>query len=184
MASYPALETARLILRPVEMADAPAIQRIFAQWEVVKHLNAGVPWPYPEDGAEAFFRDVTFPAIARGECWAWSIFPKAEPDRLIGRIDLGINEEANRGFWLDPAWQRQGLMTEAADITTDYWFETLGQPVLRIFKAVDNEASRRISLTQGMRCIATVEKDYVCGRLPSEVWEITADEWRARRGQR
>jgi RimJ/RimL family protein N-acetyltransferase len=72
-------------------------------------------------------------------------------------------------------------MTEAAEDTTDYWFGTLGQPVLRIFKAVENEASRRISLTQGMRCVATAEKDYVCGRLLSEVWEITAEEWRVRR---
>jgi hypothetical protein len=32
-----------------------------------------------------------------------------------------------------------------------------------------------------MRVIATVERDYVCGRLPAEIWEITAEEWRARR---
>gem|GEM_PF-4771929 len=54
MGGYPTLETARLALRPVEMADAPAIQRLFPQWEIVRHLNAGVPWPYPEDGAESF----------------------------------------------------------------------------------------------------------------------------------
>jgi hypothetical protein len=30
-----------------------------------------------------------------------------------------------------------------------------------------------------MRLVGVVEKDYVSGRLPSEVWEITADEWRA-----
>jgi hypothetical protein len=27
--------------------------------------------------------------------------------------------------------------------------------------------------------VGLIEKDYVCGRLPSEVWEITAEEWRA-----
>jgi len=25
------------------------------------------------------------------------------------------------------------------------------------------------------------ERDYVCGRLPTEIWEITAEEWNARR---
>ena len=29
--------------------------------------------------------------------------------------------------------------------------------------------------------IATIEKDYVGGTMVSELWEITADEWRARR---
>jgi hypothetical protein len=29
-----------------------------------------------------------------------------------------------------------------------------------------------------MRIIHTGERDYVAGRLPAEVWEITAEEWR------
>jgi hypothetical protein len=32
-----------------------------------------------------------------------------------------------------------------------------------------------------MRVIAREDRDYVSGRLPSELWEITAEEWRARR---
>jgi hypothetical protein len=32
-----------------------------------------------------------------------------------------------------------------------------------------------------MRVIATVERDYVSGRHAAEIWEITADEWHARR---
>lgn len=31
-----------------------------------------------------------------------------------------------------------------------------------------------------MRVVAVGERDYVGGRLPTEVWEITAEEWRAR----
>jgi hypothetical protein len=29
-----------------------------------------------------------------------------------------------------------------------------------------------------MRLVGIGEKDYVCGRLASETWEITAEEWR------
>lgn len=47
----PVLTTPRLVLRPVEIAHAPAIQRIFPQWEIAKYLAAKVPWPYPEDEA-------------------------------------------------------------------------------------------------------------------------------------
>jgi hypothetical protein len=32
-----------------------------------------------------------------------------------------------------------------------------------------------------MRVIATEERDYVSGKFPTEIWEITADEWRAKR---
>jgi len=49
---------------------------------------------------------------------------------------------------------------------------------------VANTASRRISEKQGMRVVDRVERDFVCGRLPAEIWEITADEWRARRAAR
>ncbi len=50
--------------------------------------------------------------------------------------------------------------------------------VLRVAKAAGNLASRRISEKQGMRLVGTGERDYVSGRLPSEIWEITAEEWR------
>jgi [ribosomal protein S5]-alanine N-acetyltransferase len=32
-----------------------------------------------------------------------------------------------------------------------------------------------------MRVVATVERDHVSGRLLAEIWEITAEEWRARK---
>ena len=69
-------------------------------------------------------------------------------------------------------------MSEACAWANDFWFETLGFPVLRVAKAVGNTASRRISERQGMRLVGTMEKEYVSGRLLSEVWEITAEEWR------
>jgi RimJ/RimL family protein N-acetyltransferase len=72
-------------------------------------------------------------------------------------------------------------MTEAAEIVTDFWFDELRFPVMRIQKAIENTASRRISERQGMRVVAVEERGYVCGRLPAEIWEIMAEEWKARR---
>jgi ribosomal-protein-alanine N-acetyltransferase len=71
-------------------------------------------------------------------------------------------------------------MTEACEAVTDFWFNTLKFPVLRAPKAVGNTASRRISERSGMRLIATEEQEFVSGRLPAEIWEITAEEWNAR----
>ena len=75
-------------------------------------------------------------------------------------------------------------MTEAVVAANDFWFDVLGFPILRVPKAVANAASRRISEKTGMRVVATEERDFVCGRLPAEIWEITADEWHAFRAQR
>ncbi len=72
-------------------------------------------------------------------------------------------------------------MTEAVVAVNDYWFDVLGFPVLRAPKAIANIASRRISEKTGMRVISSEERDYVSGRLMAEIWEITAEEWRAKR---
>ncbi len=174
------LTTPRLILHPLEIADAPAIQAKFPRWEIVRYLDAVVPWPYPPDGALRYIRDLALPGMQRGEEWYWSIRPKVDPACLIGVITLRLKPGDNRGFWLDPAWQGQGLMSEACAVVTDYWFEDLDQPVLRVMKAVANVQSRRMSEQTFMRVSETTEHDFVCGRLPAEEWEMTQAEWRAR----
>ncbi len=172
-------QTQRLLLRSLTLEDADQIQRVFPHWEVVRYLRNIVPWPYPPDGARRFLEEAALPQMERGEAWHWSLRLRAAPEQVIGIISLKTNDEDHRGFWLALPWQGQGLMSEAAAWANDFWFETLGFPLLRASKAVANLASRRISEKQGMRLVGMHEKDYVAGRLPSEMWEITADEWRA-----
>ncbi len=180
----PMLETPRLLLRPLELADAGQIQILFPHWEIVRYLLNRVPWPYPPDGALQYVRDMALPAVARGEAWHWTLRLKTELDEIIGFISLVKGEKENRGFWMGLPWQGRGLMSEACDAVTDYWFDVLKFPVLRAPKATGNVASRRISEKQGMRMVATEGRDYVSGRLPGEIWEITAEEWRKRRRAR
>jgi len=175
--------TERLILRPLEIGDAPRIQEFFPHWKVVRHLLNRVPWPYPPDGAEQYCREIALPQVERGEAWHFGLQVAAKPAGLIGLVSLVKGEEDNRGFWLGLPWQGLGLMTEACAWANDFWFDALGFPVLRVAKAAANKASRRISEKQGMRLVGFGEKDYVSGRLPSEIWEITAEEWRARKAR-
>jgi RimJ/RimL family protein N-acetyltransferase len=175
------LETERLILCPLQLEDAARAQVLFPHWEIVKYLNAIVPWPYPEDGALTYYRDVALPAEARGEQWHWTLRLKSAPEDMIGAIGLMQKGVDNRGFWLGLEWHGRGLMTEAAEAVTDYWFDVLGFAVLSASKAVGNTASRRISEKTGMRLVGMEMREYVSGRLPGEIWEITAEEWRARR---
>ncbi|HWA95292.1 MAG TPA: GNAT family N-acetyltransferase [Terracidiphilus sp.] len=170
--------TSRLLLRPLCIDDADQIQAEFPRWEIVRYLLNRVPWPYPPDGALMFIRDRALPAMAREEAWHWTLRLKTAPEQVIGLISLTREEDNHRGFWLNPALQGQGLMTEACVWVNDYWFETLGMPVMRVGKASANEASRRISKKHGMRKIGEKENDYVSGKLMTELWEFTADEWR------
>jgi ribosomal-protein-alanine N-acetyltransferase len=175
----PAGESARLLLRPLAVADAAQIQALFPRWEIVRYLERRVPWPYPDDGARQFIERIELPVIKRGEAWSWTLRLKTAPDAVIGNLELRKGDGDNRGFWLCPEWRRRGLMVEACYWANDFWFERLGFSLLRVSKAVENTASRRISERMGMRLVGRNEKEYVCGRLLSEIWEMTADEWRA-----
>lgn len=174
----PELQTSRLTLRPLTLGDAPQIQALFPRWEIVKYLNGKVPWPYPADGAVQFLARSALPGMQRGDEWSWSLRLKNKPEQLIGCINLVKGDELNRGFWLGLPWQGQGYMTEACDAVTEFWFETLGFERLRVPKAIDNTASRRISVHQGMRVVREEVRDFVSGKHRSEVWEITREEWR------
>lgn len=175
--TLPTLSTPRLLLQPLQLADAEQIQPLFANWDVVRYLNSAVPWPYPADGALSYLRNAALPAMASGSEWHWTLRPANDAERLIGVISLMDTPGNNRGFWIAPAWQRKGLMSEACAAVNRYWFEVLQRPLMRVPKAAANIASQRLSEREGMRLVETGESDYVAGRLPSQLWEISREEW-------
>ncbi|EIC85676.1 GNAT family N-acetyltransferase [Serratia sp. M24T3] len=176
-AIIPVLETPRLTLLPLTPEDAPVIQRVFPHWEIVKYLANTVPWPFPDHGAHNYVNNVALAAVAQGTGWFWTLRRKEDPSELIGVICLTDTPDNNRGFWLLPSWQKQGLMAEASVAVTDFWFNTLKREVLRSPKASPNKASRRISEASGMRLVRIEKKAYVGGEFDSELWEISRDEW-------
>jgi len=177
----PTLYTDRLLLKPLTAEDAPRIQLLYPRWEIVRYMVSSVPWPYPDDGAAHYVNNVALPAMAKGVAGVWTLRRREEPDNLIGVICLDDAQDNNRGFWLIPEYQGQGLMREACEKVTDYWFNTLNRPVLRAPKAAENSRSQRISASSGMRLIKTEKKAFVSGVLESQLWEITREEWNDRR---
>ncbi len=110
-----------------------------------------------------YYSEVALPAMERGDEWHWTLRLKTEPERVIGSIGLMRGKTLcgedvgplNRGFWIAPEWEGQGLMTEAVIAANDFWFDELGFAVLRTAKAVENAGSRRISEKMGMRVVGT-----------------------------
>lgn len=181
MESSPTFKTRRLVLSPLQLADAPAIQQLFPHWEVVRFLDSRVPWPYPDDGALTYVRDVALPAMAAGLEWHWIMRMADEPCHTIGSISLYDQPGNNRGFWLAPQWQGKGYIREACEVINTYWFETLGHSVMQVPKAVGNHASRRVSEREGMRLVDTQPGSFVSGPLFKEIWELTREEWLERK---
>lgn len=55
MLAQSTLETTRLILRPLSLADAPSIQNLASVREVADTMIS-IPHPYPDDEAEQYIR--------------------------------------------------------------------------------------------------------------------------------
>jgi len=82
----PTIQTRRLVLRPLALSDAPAIQRHFNNWNIIKNLASVVPWPYPDDGAETFVR-LQLGRIAAGEeIYQWVLALRFGDGEAIGNI--------------------------------------------------------------------------------------------------
>lgn len=180
----PVLETKRLILRPLRITDAESYAHYLNDWEIIRYLGKGVPWPYTVELAKEFIAGQP----DNSTCLLWGITVKdrgEHSDEVIGAIELYLNQDdSHRGFWLGKTFHNNGLMTEAAEAITDYWFNDLGRSVLRLRNATQNPASTRIKQKSCAKFVGIVEKQYMDPAFnQAEIWEITADEWRAFRSQ-
>jgi RimJ/RimL family protein N-acetyltransferase len=177
----PDFDTGRLILRGVTLADAPAIQRHFNDYQVVRELAARAPWPYPANGAVDFLTKTVLPRQGKDH-WVWGIFLKENPAELIGLIDLWRQEHPeNRGFWLARKFWGKGFMTEAVAPITAYAFNVLGFERLVFANAVGNLRSRRVKEKSGARWLRTEPAQFINPYYTErEIWELTKADWQER----
>ena len=178
MSGVPTFETKRLLLRELVEADAPAYERYFVDYEVIRHLAGSVPWPYPDDGVTNYIRSDIIPEQGR-ERWVWAITQKEKPSELIGAIELMRRANpTNRGFWLGTPFWGRGYMTEATSPITDYAFTKLGFEKLLFGNAVGNRRSARIKDKSGARLIRREAATYVDPTITErEIYELTKDDW-------
>ncbi|MEM6811820.1 MAG: GNAT family N-acetyltransferase [Pseudomonadota bacterium] len=179
----PVLETDRLLLKPPELKYADALEKHFNNWTLVKDLNGNIPWPYPKGGVKEHFKTDAFPRMREGKGATWLIFLKNNPEEPIGRIDLFFEvsdiRESNRGFWLaEPFWS-QGIMTEAIRAVNDFAFDVARMRSLRLDNYQDNIGSHRIKEKTGAKLIRTEIQKWRGEDRVMEIWELTAEDWKA-----
>lgn len=178
MPALPTFETDRLLLKGVTAGDIPAYKKYFVDEAVIRNLTARVPWPYPEEGVEAFVSSYLLPRQGK-DLWAWGLFLKENPWELIGAVELRKKTDPdNRGFWLGRAFWGRGLMTEALRPITDYAFSHLGFEKLTFTNAVGNDRSSRIKKKTGATLLRREPASFVDPAFTMrEVWELTKEAW-------
>ena len=178
MREFQPLTTERLTLRPLEPADAPAVQR-YAGDERVARWTARIPHPYPDGAAEAWIAE-THTQMARGEGWQLGI--DARGVGLVGAIGLERDEDrvsAELGYWVGVPFWGHGYATEAACRMVRFAFETTDLAQIHARALPDNAASRRVIEKVGLGLVgpATVSLDVrgrnaevVCYALERRAW--------------
>jgi RimJ/RimL family protein N-acetyltransferase len=142
--ALPTLTSPRLILRPLELRDVPALFEIFSDQNVMRYWSSA-PWTDPAEGVElveSLRRD-----FADASLYEWGVV-RTDRGALIGtctlaHIDAG-NRRAEIGFSLRHDHWGQGYMTEAVRALLTFAFGELGLHRLEADVDPRNAASIRL----------------------------------------
>lgn len=178
MSNIPVLQNNRLILRPVTMQDAPAIQKYFNNFEIIKYIGNHVPWPYPDNGAKEFL-SYMFERMNNEEIYLWAITLKEHGDEAIGVIEYRFTdkEDDNRGFWLAQPFWGKGIMSDTLKLTQEHVFNALGKDYILDGHAPSNKGSRRVKEKNGSFYIHQKDMVFLTGEMTGEVWKVTPESW-------
>jgi RimJ/RimL family protein N-acetyltransferase len=147
----PTLETARLLLRPFALDDAPAVQRLAGAAEV-SDTTLNIPHPYRDGVAEAWI--LTHKQLFRVGMLANFALVLRHSNQLIGAIGLRIEAQharAELGYWVGLQHWGRGYCTEAGFGVLDYGFNVLGLARIHASHFTRNPASGRVMQKLGMR---------------------------------
>ncbi len=158
----PILETARLILRPFALTDAPDVERLAGAPEVAD-TTLNLPHPYEISDAEQWISGQAA-RFASGSNVTYAI-TRREDGLLLGAISLmeisARHRRAELGYWLGVPFWNQGYMTEAAAALIGYGFNQLNLHKITAAHFTRNPASGRVMQKIGM-VHEGVQRQHVC----------------------
>ena len=157
-AQPPTLTTARLVLRPFSLSDAPDVQRLCNVRDIALNTLL-IPHPYPDGMAENWISRQP-ESFAKGEVVSFAI-TLADGGALVGAIGMRVqleNDCAEIGYWIGVPYWGRGFATEAASAVIAYGFDRL--VLNRIFAEhfTRNAASGRVLQKAGMRHEGTLRQ--------------------------
>jgi 8-oxo-dGTP diphosphatase len=135
----PVLFTARVKLRPLQAADAPAFHRLINDWDICRKLP-DAPFPYPAALAGEWIAAAAADRLANKA----HHFALVHDDVLIGCAGLRLSRDkksAELGYWLGKKFWGQKFAAEVAARLVSWGFATLSVAKITATVAADNEAS-------------------------------------------
>lgn len=182
MITQPKLATTRLVLRPLNLADVPTVQRLAGRREIAA-TTLSIPHPYSEQQAEDWITAQT-DACAQGKGVVFAI-ESVQEKQLIGTMGLrdidGEHCRAEMGFWIGMEWWGRGYATEAAWAVIRYGFESLGLNRIYAHHMVRNPASGRVLEKIGMTKEGLLRQPLRKWGVFEDVvlWAILRQDWNA-----
>lgn len=141
---FPALETSRLSLRRLSLADAQAIYQLRSDEEVAR-MTGNNPFKSIYE-ATAYIQKIER-LMEENACMFWAISYKGEFD-LIGAIcfwnfDMDRNS-IEIGYELLPEFRQKGIMVEGIAAVIKFGFEYMAAGTITAFPSANNLASVNI----------------------------------------
>jgi 8-oxo-dGTP diphosphatase len=174
----PVLHTARLLLRPLQAADAEEFHRLINDWDICRKLP-DAPFPYPAALAADWIAAAAADRAA-GRAEQFGLI-EAATGTLIGCAGLRLAKDgksADLGYWLGRRFWGQAFSLEAARRLVSWAFAAL--PVQRITAttAADNDASRAILRQAGFHETAKGTQAFQCrpgAKLPVQHFALARE---------
>lgn len=143
---FPVLESKRLLLREITVADAEAVFRIRGDYQVTKY-NGGLPYR-SVDQAEALIEGIAA-AYRDKRSIRWGITLREDPlHTVIGMVGYNYwvrqDYRASIGYDLARDYWGQGIMPEAVRAILEFGFEHMALNRIEADASIDNTKSHRV----------------------------------------
>ncbi len=172
------IKTTRCLLRCPSEDDIP---HIFSATRVVG-FNDGMLWE-PPTHMDELYKPLHESLLAWGTGKAFAFTITALHSKiLLGRIGIRKSKQINVwniGFWTHPDHQRQGYITESANVITEFGFKRLGALRIEASHALWNKGSQRVLEKIGMRFMEYIPQGFQKkGQwIEENKMGITKEEW-------
>ena len=150
IADLPMLSDGRLVVRPYEPADAPAVAAMCQDETALRWLP--MPDPYELSDAEEWIADAER-RWREGRFATW-VAADAHDDRILGSTSVRIDAESEKGdigYLVEKGARRNGVAAGMVALVVSWCFDDLGMGRLQIRCDPRNEASRRTILRCGFQ---------------------------------
>ncbi|MFE7543058.1 GNAT family N-acetyltransferase [Streptomyces platensis] len=168
------LTTERLVLRPFEPSDAPAVHAACQEPDIPRWTS--VPSPYGVADAEHFVGTIVPDGWRDNTTYNFAVVSRADGSLVgaMGLVRLGRlhtpERQAELGYWTAKEQRGRGYTAEAGRAVLRWAFRELGVERLEWHAEAGNEGSRAVARRLGFHMEGTLRAHLVRGGTRRDVW--------------